>query len=70
MTARDIDRLRAAIDRAGGLVTLADLARLWGVSTQRAHQIAEANAFPEPVATVGGRKLWATAQLAGWRGRE
>lgn len=67
MTARDIDRLRAAIERAGGLVTLADLAREWNVSTQRAHQIAETDAFPEPVATVGGRKLWAMTQLEGWR---
>jgi hypothetical protein len=67
VTTDDVDALRRAIREAGGLVTLADIARVWAVSTQRAHQIAAEPGFPEPIAEIGGRKIWATAQLDGLR---
>jgi hypothetical protein len=61
--------LRAAIDRAGGLATLGDLARRWNVSRVRAHEIAQHPDFPEPVATIsdGTTALYAIAEADKWR---
>ena len=45
--------LRMKIQAAGGLYTLADLARHWGVSPQRVSELAGHPSFPEPIMTGG-----------------
>jgi hypothetical protein len=47
------DTLRRAIEDEGGLVTVMDLAREWGVSKSRVRQIVEAPDFPAPLDRVG-----------------
>jgi len=49
---------RDAIDQAGGLHTIADLADRWGISTVWARQLVRRDGFPAPVLTAGGRELW------------
>lgn len=61
------DNLRRAIERAGGLVNAPAIARDWGVSLQRAHQIIRAEDFPPPVTTIAGRPVWARCQTDAWR---
>jgi hypothetical protein len=51
---KDFDALREAVATAGGLVTLGDLARGWGISSSRAHQLSHLKDFPAPL-TVNGR---------------
>jgi hypothetical protein len=46
--------VRDAIARAGGLFTLADLARRWGISIARVGQLAAHPDFPEPIVTGDG----------------
>ena len=66
-TAKDIDRLKNAIARVGGLLTRADLHRAIGVSPQRVHQLSRTRDFPPPVWTsTEGRDLWTAAEIAAW----
>jgi hypothetical protein len=58
---------RVALDE---LVTAADIGRRIGVSTQRAHQLAELDEFPDPLGKVGRSKVWRWNDVARWqRGR-
>jgi hypothetical protein len=53
------DTLRRAIEDEGGLVSVSDLARAWGVSSERVRQITDEASFPQPLDTInagGGRK--------------
>jgi hypothetical protein len=61
---------RAHIFAAGGLATVTDLARRWGVSRSRAHELARREDFPSPVATVsdGAVALYAVNEVDHWRG--
>ena len=52
MSARD------AIVAAGGLCSISDLARRWGITRQRARVIVRMDGFPEPVLTDGASELW------------
>ncbi len=66
------DRRRGAlaghIERAGGLATVADLARRLGVNTARMHELARQPGFPRPVAHVsrGRTALYAVADVDAW----
>lgn len=61
---------RAHIFAAGGLATVTDLARRWGISRSRAHELAKRDDFPSPVATVsdGQVSLYAVKEVDEWRG--
>lgn len=66
-TAKDVEQLRRAIERAGGIVLPADIGRVLGFSAQRAHQVMRLDGFPEPIAeTTDGRPVWARAQIDEW----
>lgn len=60
---------RAHIYEAGGLATIAELGRRWGVSRSRAHEMAQREDFPAPVATVseGAVALYAVVEADEWR---
>ncbi|MFT4034138.1 MAG: hypothetical protein QM679_01020 [Patulibacter sp.] len=65
------DRHRArrawdALQRAGGVVTLGDLADRWQVTRQRASARANTPGFPEPVVTVGKSGIWLSAEVDHW----
>jgi hypothetical protein len=66
------DRRRGAlatqIDRAGGLATVADLARRLGVNTARMHELSRQPGFPRPVAHVsrGRTAVYAVAEVDAW----
>jgi len=49
---------RDAIDAAGGLHSIGDLAERWGITKQWARMLARRDGFPAPVLTSGGRELW------------
>lgn len=61
------DDLRQRIALAGGLVNQGDLTRLWNLSRPRVSEICGHPTFPEPVAQVGGRPVWAGAEVQSWR---
>ena len=65
------EALAAQIERAGGLATLADLARRLGTNTARMHELAKHPAFPRPVAHVahGRLALYAVADVDAWDAR-
>jgi hypothetical protein len=69
------DTLRRAIEDEGGLVTVMDLAREWGVSKSRVRQIVEAPDFPAcpstgwargPLVNLSGSGPRRTASCTGW----
>lgn len=49
---------RDAIDAAGGLYAIGDLADRWGITKQWARVLTRRDGFPAPVLTAGGRELW------------
>lgn len=54
-------------DVAASLIGVTDIARMLGVSQQRASQIVEAyDDFPEPVAVVGVRRAWDQEAIESW----
>jgi hypothetical protein len=59
--------LAAQINRAGGLLSAADLARDWNLTRQRLTVLQRAEGFPEPVGTVNGRPVWAGNDAREWR---
>lgn len=66
-TAKDIEQLKAAIERAGGLLLSADIGRTLGVTSQRAFQLRARDDFPQPVwTTLDGRPIWTGDQIAAW----
>ena len=49
---------RTAVAASGGLCTIADLARRWGITPQGARKHVRRPWFPEPILTEGGSELW------------
>jgi len=47
-------------------IRLVEIAEFLGVTKQRAHQIAEAKGFPEPVDRDGRGRLWNRREVAAW----
>ncbi len=68
--ARMSKELRAYITQAGGLHTLAALAKRWGVSRQRAKELEQHPDFPTPVLVIGRSKLYAGHEADAWRAME
>lgn len=59
--------LRDHLERAGGLVSAADLQRRWGRSKSVMSRIVNLTSFPEPVYTgEGNHRLWITAEVDVW----
>jgi predicted DNA-binding transcriptional regulator AlpA len=48
---------------------LVDIARLLGVSKQRAHQLANERGFPSPVTTDARGRLWDRREVTAWARR-
>lgn len=48
------------------LVTAADVARLLGVSPQRAHQLTQQRSFPAPVGRVATSNVWRLPDIERW----
>jgi hypothetical protein len=61
------DELRQLIADAGGLQSIADLAKRWDVSRQRVKELTEYPTFPKPVLTVGRSALYAGRECDAWR---
>lgn len=61
--------LRDDIQAAGGLVSRAGLARRWGITEQRVHQLCALEGFPDPVPCDGlGRvRIYIAAECDAWR---
>ena len=51
------------------LMGITEIARLLGVSRQRAHQLAHGEDFPEPVAVLAAGPIWETTQIEAWAER-
>jgi hypothetical protein len=70
---RDVGaEIRAYINEVGGLASLMDLAREWGISKARVHEIAKRPDFPAPVAEVAAGTsraiaLYSRAQAQAYR---
>lgn len=47
-------------------IRLVEIAELLGVTKQRAHQIAEEDDFPVPVAEDGRGRLWSRREVQAW----
>lgn len=70
----DDERFHAAVRRSSheivrelGVASQADLARIWGISRQRAHVLSRtAPGFPVPVAHVNGAPVWIVAEAKEW----
>lgn len=51
------------------LVGIAEVAEMLGVSVQRIDQLARADGFPEPVATLKAGRIWERADVEAWARR-
>jgi hypothetical protein len=51
------------------LLRLADIARIVGVSYERAHQLRHQPGFPEPAGRLGKADLWAASDVWRWAAR-
>lgn len=60
---------RGAVQGAGGLCCQVDLARRWGVSRARVHQIVREAEFPQPVGVVASREVWLVSECDLYRRR-
>lgn len=72
MTSEQINNavaLRVAIEKAGGLASQADLARIWGITRSTANQLCTLDDFPEPVAIIGRSPVYAVDEAVAWRER-
>lgn len=56
-----------AVVKSGGLVTVADIARRWGVEHETARGYTGHPKFPKPVARAGRSDLWLAAEADQWR---
>ena len=62
-------RARAAVDRAGGLLTHKEIAELVGITNRRLHMLitGEDPTFPPPLAELPGqRNVWTRAAIEAW----
>ena len=48
------------------LVGLTEIARMLGVSRQRAHQLAQTAGFPRPAVELSSGRVWETAAVEAW----
>jgi predicted DNA-binding transcriptional regulator AlpA len=48
------------------LMGLTEIAAMLGVSRQRVHQLAQSEAFPEPVARLAAGMIWERAGVEAW----
>lgn len=64
---RVMERLRTAIENAGGLHGRSGLARRWGVSKSYVSEATARDDFPAPIATVDGREVWTGKEADTWR---
>jgi len=55
------------INRLGGLASQADMARRWGISRQRVHQLVGGLRFPAVVGYVNGQAVWFAGAADQWR---
>lgn len=69
MTRRDRRELQALLSEAGGLESLADTARRWGLSKTQLHNYARVISFPTPVGRVASGRIavYLGAELDAWR---
>jgi hypothetical protein len=61
------DNARATLSALGGIASQADLAKRWGVSPQRVHQLVHEAGFPRTAGRVNGERVWFAAEADGWR---
>jgi predicted DNA-binding transcriptional regulator AlpA len=52
---------------ARDLATVAELARIWGVSRQRAAKVVSEHGFPEAYELHGGQLVYSVAEANAWR---
>ncbi len=64
-----VNRLQTEIDRIGGISTVSDLGRRWGMSRQGAQQASKREGFPSPVLYVSGAPLYSTTEADVWRSK-
>jgi hypothetical protein len=62
--------IRRQLAAHGGLHSIADLARRWGVSKQRARELTMHPDFPKPILTAGGDRLWLASEADQFRNRK
>lgn len=62
--------LRRAIEEAGGLHTVADIARRWGVSKARVNELAQRPDFPAPLFRMGRSAVYVGNEVDAWRAIE
>jgi len=62
-----VQNLHRAIEAVGGLHSLSDLARRWGVSPARARELSLLPGFPAPVMTVGKSELFTGVEADAFR---
>ena len=55
----------AALD--AGMVRVADMVPIFGVTKQRCDQLTRRPHFPAPVKVVPGRRLWRRSEVVRWR---
>lgn len=48
------------------LMGIAEIAKLLGVSPQRAHQLSKSTNFPQPLAVLAAGPVWETASVEQW----
>lgn len=58
--------LRRHLAEAGGLLNQGDIARMWNLSRPWVSDLVNKPTFPEPVAQVGGRDVWAMNEVLAW----
>lgn len=66
----DTQHARDAIQHAGGLVSVAGMAQLWGISKQAVQQwIARTPGFPEPLEVYGSEqtRVWLLDEVQDFR---
>lgn len=56
-----------ALDREGGLLNAADIARRYNTSRERAGQLTRHPDFPQPVARAGKSDLWLASEVDRFR---
>lgn len=56
-----------AIEEVGGIHTIADLARRWGVSRAAAHELSQNEDFPAPLLYIGKSPVYAGHEVDRWR---
>lgn len=69
----DPEAALVADDPTGDLITLTEVSRLFGVSRQRALQLAMTVTFPDCLSYVGNVRVWRRSEVEKWaktRGRQ